>query len=354
MYELLRPLLFRLDPETAHNLTLGLLRWAGDTAPVRALLDGIFTVRDPRLAVRAFGLEFPNPVGLAAGYDKNGIAVRGAAALGFGHIEVGTVTRLAQPGSPHPRVWRVPEAGALVNRMGFPNAGIARLRLPPRPPGLQPAPLPPGFNPGTIFRVGVNIGKGKDTHLECAADDYIALLTSPALSDADYIAINISSPNTPGLRALQARAAIAPLVRALADARDALPRRLPLLVKIAPDLSDDEIGVIVDAARDAGLDGVIATNTTVSRADVPAYASAYPGGLSGAPLRARSTAIIRHIAAYTRGEFPIIGVGGVTEPGAALEKLQAGASLIQLFTGLVYQGPGLIKQINTALLQRAS
>lgn len=332
MYQSLRPLLFRLDPETAHHLTLALLKWGGSAAPARAMLRGMFCVDDPRLHVRAFGLDFKNPVGLAAGYDKNGIAVRGLAALGFGHIEVGTVTRLPQIGNPKPRVWRVPEAQALVNRMGFPNDGVSALRL-----------------PRVDARIGVNIGKGKDTPLENAANDYIALLHQ-VHNRADYIAVNVSSPNTHNLRALQTRDLIEPLLRNIADARDALSPRVPVLVKIAPDLTFDEIDGIVDAARDVNLDGILATNTTICREGLPEYAQAFPGGMSGAPLRNRSTQVIHHIAESTHHEFPIIGAGGVSDTATALEKLRAGATLVQVFTGLVYQGPSLVKRLNQALL----
>lgn len=333
MYESIRPLLFRLDPEVAHQLTLSLLRWGGNVAPARAMLRGLFEVDDPRLHVNVWGLRFKNPIGLAAGYDKNGTAVRGLAALGFGHIEVGTVTRLPQIGNEKPRVWRVPAANALVNRMGFPNKGIERLEL-----------------PNTEARLGVNIGKGRDTPLENAAEDYIALLQRVD-ERADYVAINVSSPNTHGLRDLQARANIEPLLKKIADARDALPRRIPLLVKIAPDLSDEEIEGIVDAARDVNFDGIIATNTTIGREGLPEAARGLAGGMSGEPLRARSTQVIHHIAQYTRHEFPIIGVGGIHDAESAAEKLRAGAMLIQVFTGLVYQGPGLVKQIHQALLR---
>ncbi len=336
MYENLRPLLFRLDPETAHNLTLSLLRWGGDAAPTRAMLRSMYCVDDPRLNVRAFGLDFKNPVGLAAGYDKNGVAVRGLAALGFGHVEVGTVTRLPQVGNEKPRVWRAPEVRALVNRMGFPNSGVVALNL-----------------PRTDARLGVNIGKGKETPLENAADDYIALLEQVHMR-ADYVAVNISSPNTPGLRALQARDAIEPLLKRIADARTALSSRIPLLVKIAPDLSYDEIDGAVDAARDAGFDGVIATNTTISREGAPEYTRQWGGGMSGKPLQARATEVIRHISAHTQHEFPIVGVGGISDAESALEKLRAGASLIQLFTGLVYEGPGLVRRINEALLKESA
>lgn len=333
MYSKFRPLLFRLDPETAHHFTLGLLRWGGNLAPTRELLRAMFAVDDPRLQVNAFGLQFKNPVGLAAGYDKNGVAVQGLAALGFGHVEVGTVTRLPQIGNEKPRVWRAPEANALVNRMGFPNHGVSELQL-----------------PRTAARVGVNIGKGKDTPLEQAADDYVELLER-VHTRADYVAVNVSSPNTVGLRALQTRAFIEPLLRRIADTRDALSPRVPLLVKIAPDLSFAEIDAIVRAAREVNFDGVIATNTTISREGAPEYTRQWGGGMSGEPLRARSTHIIRHICETTHREFPIIGVGGVSDTASALEKLRAGATLIQMFTGLVYEGPGLVRRINQALLQ---
>lgn len=335
MYKRLRPLLFRLDPETAHHLTLSLLKWGGGFLPAREILRSLYAVDDPRLQVNAFGVAFKNPVGLAAGYDKNGTAVRGLAALGFGHVEVGTLTRLPQTGNAKPRVWRAPEASALVNRMGFPGSGIESLRL-----------------PRTTARIGVNIGKGRDTPLEQAAEDYVALVRAVhATASADYCAVNVSSPNTPGLRALQTRALLEPLLRQIADVRDVLSPRLPLLVKIAPDLSFDEIDAIVDAARDVSFDGIIATNTTLRRTGAPAYTEQWAGGMSGAPLRARSTDIIHHIFQHTQGEFPIVGVGGIHNAAGALEKLRAGATLIQIYTGLVYEGPRLVRSINQALLR---
>lgn len=333
MYQTLRPLLFRLDPETAHHLTLALLKWGGNFAPTREMLRGMFCVDDARLQVNVFGMEFKNRVGLAAGYDKNGVAVRGLEALGFGHIEVGTVTRLPQIGNEKPRVWRVPEAHALVNRMGFPNNGVEKLNL-----------------PRAEIKIGVNIGKGKDTVIENAAEDYIELLRA-VHSRADYVAINVSSPNTRDLRSLQARAMIEPLLKKIADARDALSPRVPLLVKIAPDLSFAEIDGIVDSARDVNFDGIIATNTTVSREGAPEYAKAFGGGMSGELLRARSTEIIQHIAAHTQHEFPIIGVGGISDAASAVEKLRAGATLFQIFTGMIYRGPRLVQEINQALLR---
>jgi dihydroorotate dehydrogenase len=298
-------------------------------------------VEDPRLEVEAFGLRFPNPVGLAAGYDKNGVAVRGLACLGFGHLEIGTLTRLPQAGNPKPRVHRFPAAQAVVNSMGFPNAGIGAL-----PPGrLTPAHATPPP------RLGINLGKSKDTPLERATDDYCALLRHVhAHHRPDYAAINISSPNTKDLRRLQTGAAVRDLLGAITHERDGLAPRLPLLVKIAPDLDEAEIDTILEAVLAAGVDGIIATNTTTSRAGVP-QAQDLPGGVSGAPLRARSTAVIRYLAARTEGRLPIVGVGGILSAADALEKLQAGACLVQVYTGLVYTGPSLVHALNRGLLR---
>ncbi len=332
MYQLIRPLLFRLDAEQAHDLTLALLRIAGNFPVTNYILSKLFSVSDPRLEVEAFGIRFKNPIGLAAGYDKNGIAIQGLGCLGFGHIEVGTVTRFPQAGNPRPRIHRIPESHALINSMGFPNAGVDRLRL----------------NRGSA-RFGINIGKSKDTPLERAAEDYCELLKR-VHAQADYVALNVSSPNTPGLRQLQSRAAINDLLRAVTSARDALTPRVPLLVKISPDMRDDEIGDVLAAVQDNGIDGVVATNTTISREGVPAYAKT-SGGLSGTPLRSRATEMIRFIARQTQGRLPIIGVGGMASTEDALEKLRAGARLIQIYTGLVYAGPGLVRQINRGLVQ---
>lgn len=343
MYRLLRPALFKLDPERAHNLTLRLL-----ALPVAPILSALFDFSDPRLAVAAFGLAFRNPVGLAAGYDKNGVALRGLAALGFGHIEAGTVTRASQPGNPRPRVFRLPADDALINRMGFPNAGAGRFVG-------QVSNLP-----NTI--IGVNIGKSKDTPLDCAADDYCALLAQVAPL-ADYVAVNVSSPNTPGLRQLQTRTFVNDLFKQIAGTRASLQRPTsnfklqtsnplpPILVKIAPDLSWPELDDILDAVVASGLDGIIATNTTLSRDGLhaPPRLRDEAGGLSGQPLRARSTEIIRYIYRRTQGKLPIIGVGGINSAGAALEKIRAGATLVQVYTGLIYEGPGLARAINRGL-----
>lgn len=337
VYSALRALLFKLDPETAHHLTLSALALAG-LPPARPFMRAMFGLAQSSAPVRAFGLTFPNAIGVAAGYDKDGAAWRGLATMGFGHVEVGTVTPRPQPGNPRPRVFRLPDDRALINRMGFPSAGAdavaARLRR--RRPG------------GVIL--GANVGKNRDTPLERAGDDYAGLVQTFAPL-ADYIAINVSSPNTEGLRRLQAKDAMAALLRRCVDARAASGDAPPMLVKLAPDLTIDELDDAVDVALELRLDGVILTNTTVSRDGLraPASVSAQKGGLSGAPLAERSTAFIRHVHRRTSGALPIIGVGGVDSPEAAMAKLDAGATLIQVYTGLVYAGPLLPRRILDAI-----
>jgi dihydroorotate dehydrogenase len=277
---------------------------------------------------------------MAAGFDKDGRAIRGLACLGFGHIELGTVTPLAQPGNPRPRVFRLPEDQALINRLGFPNAGAEALsrRLRQRRPR------------GVIL--GVNLGKGIDTSLEKAVEDYTDLVrVFHAL--ADYLVINVSSPNTLGLRRLQARDYLEDLLKRISQTRSELvageAHACPILVKLAPDLDEDELTDAVNAIEVAGMDGVIATNTTVQRDGLRSPLQHETGGLSGAPLRERSTEVIRSIHRLSEGRLPIIGVGGISEPRDALEKIQAGASLVQIYTGLIYRGPGLVRHIVDAL-----
>jgi dihydroorotate dehydrogenase len=339
VYRLIRPLLFALDAERAHHATLALVRTMGRCAPARALVRSASCVRDPRLAVRAFGVDFANPVGLAAGYDKDGVATAGLAALGFGHVEIGTLTRTPQPGNPRPRVHRFPGQGALVNSLGFPNSGIDALRFEPRE-----------RLGGT--RVGVNLGKSKDTPFEEAAGDYCALLER-VHREADYVALNVSSPNTPGLRKLQERSAIEALLAAVIRTRDGLARRVPVLVKVAPDLSESELDGVLEAIAHTGVDGLIATNTTLSREGLPAAAAGLPGGTSGAPLRERALGMVRLASRRTGGRLPIIGVGGIASGEDALQRLRAGAHLVQLYTGLVYRGPGLVREIQRTLLSEA-
>ena len=342
MYSLVRPLFFRLDPERAHGLTIALLRLAGAVPPVRALLHRWYAV--PEKPVQAFGLRFANPVGLAAGYDKDGLGWRGLACLGFGHIEVGTVTPRPQPGNPKPRVFRLPEDRAVINRMGFPGRGAqfvaARLQG-KRPPGLV---------------LGANLGKNKDTPLEQAWQDYEQLIDVFAPL-ADYLVINVSSPNTVGLRQLQARQALEELLAHVARRRDALAaggRRVPVLVKLAPDLNDSELDDALEALLAAGMDGVIATNTTVSRPALRSPHAGETGGLSGAPLAARSAGFIRAIIQRTQGRLPVVAAGGIMGPADARARLDSGALLVQVYTGLVYAGPGLVQQIVREMASPAS
>jgi dihydroorotate dehydrogenase len=297
---------------------------------IRALLS------IPPKPVDVFGIRFPNVVGLAAGYDKDGLGWRGLSCLGFGHIEVGTVTPRAQFGNPKPRLFRLPEHKALINRMGFPCEGSDFLinQLKKKRP--------------TDVILGVNLGKNKVTPLDKAASDYMTLIEqfSPL---ADYLAINVSSPNTVGLRNLQAFNALNSLLLQLAEKRlslqNQLGRSVPILVKLSPDLSDRELDGALDAIIGVGMDGVIATNTTISREGINSSLANESGGLSGAPLRELSTEMISKIYKLTSGELPIIGVGGIMNIDDALEKLDVGASLVQLYTGLIYSGPGLVKDI---------
>jgi dihydroorotate dehydrogenase len=334
MYPLFRSFLFRLDPETAHGLTLRLVRLAGMLPPVRGVLRLAFAA--PSRPVPAFGLTFANPLGLAAGYDKDGLGWRGLAALGFGHIELGTVTPRPQDGNPKPRLFRLIDERAVINRMGFPGRGaefVARQLRSPRPQGLV---------------LGVNLGMNKETSLDDAARDYLSLLQTFAPL-ADYLAINVSSPNTEGLRRLQARDALQELLSALAEQRrlevQRLGRPVPLLVKLAPDLTDAELDDALDALLSTGMDGAIATNTTLGRDGLHTPLAAEAGGLSGAPLRSLSTDMVRKIAARTQGRLPVIGVGGAASAQDVREKLEAGACLVQLYTALIYEGPGLVKKI---------
>jgi len=338
-YDLLRWLLFRLEPETAHRLTLQLLALAGAIPALRSGLRRIFSFEDPGLKVQAFGLEFPNPVGLAAGYDKDGQAMLGLACLGFGHLELGTVTLEPQRGNPRPRVFRLVEDQALINRMGFPNQGVDRLlkRLQSRPSDII---------------LGINIGKSAETPIEEASRDYKQLMEL-VYGSADYLAVNVSSPNTIGLRELQDRRYLEGLLSDLSETRARLiaesGKRRPVLVKLAPDLTDSELEEAIEVIYGAGMDGVIVSNTTTARAGLRARSQDQSGGLSGLPLFGRSTEMIRKAHLMSDGRLPIIGVGGVFGPQEAKEKLNAGADLIQVYTGLIYRGPGLISEILTAL-----
>jgi len=334
IYPWIRSLLFRLKPEQVHGLTINLLSLVGRVSPLQALMRGWFSA--PHDPVDVFGLSFPNRVGLASGYDKDGLGWRGLSCLGFGHIEVGTVTPRPQSGNPKPRLFRLPEQSALINRMGFPGKGMDFLahQLKRRPTEK--------------VILGVNLGKNKDTPLAEASQDYLILMER-FFPLADYLVINVSSPNTVGLRSLQSFHALNVLLLQLAQKRQSLEGelgvRVPLLVKLAPDLTEQELDDALDAVLSTGMDGVIATNTTISRDRLASPLAAEPGGLSGAPLTERSTKMIADIYTRTQSKLPIIGVGGILNVQDAQAKLDAGASLIQVYTGLVYKGPGLVKEI---------
>jgi len=336
LYRTFRPLIYRLTPEQAHTLTIRLLWLAGSLPPAAALLRALFRPKQPGPVVRAFGLDFPNPLGMAAGYDKDGLGWRGLACLGFGHIELGTVTPQPQPGNPTPRLFRLVEDQAVINRMGFNNRGgdhLARRLRSPRRPGLV---------------LGVNIGKNMTTPLEEASRDYLSLLQTFA-PISDYLAVNVSSPNTPGLRSLQTRAALEGILSPLAAERDRqaawLGRPVPVLVKLAPDLDDDELDAALETVLSCEMDGVIICNTTVSRPPLRSPLAAESGGLSGAPLARLATQMVAKTARRLDGRLPIVASGGVMDAASCREKLDAGAVLVQLYTGLIYEGPGLVKQI---------
>lgn len=340
LYEsILRPLLFRFDPERAHGLAMGALAIVEHTPGLAGALRRSARAERASLKVKVAGLEFPNPVGLAAGLDKDAEAIVGLFALGFGSVEVGTVTPRPQSGNERPRLFRIPERSVLINRMGFNNQGASAMaqrleRFRARPQRAGP--------------VGVNLGKNRDTPLERALEDYVA--GARALAPlADYVAVNLSSPNTPGLRALQEPEALARLltaVRAEVQAR-------PVFLKIAPDLADEAIDGVVDVALSTRIDGLICSNTTLSRPfEHPLCKEA--GGLSGRPLRARSTAVVRRAFARAEGRLPIIGVGGIFSGEDAWEKICAGASLVQLYTGFIYGGPGLVGRVLDTLEAKLS
>ena len=362
MYKFFRSLLFHLDPEIAHQLTLQAIRFAGNFPPSHWLLTQLY--KSQSQPVQAFGLTFKNPVGLAAGYDKNAVAVRGLAALGFGHVEVGTVTPKPQPGNSRPRMFRLLEDEAVINRMGFPGKGAAfmvkSLRGRPRNSLFRSGPFrllleitskhpqqrPPENHNQTIL--GINLGKNKDTPNEEAVLDYLELLQIFA-PYGDYLAINISSPNTVGLRQLQGGAALEGLLTQLDIQRKIeekrLEKRIPLLVKLAPDLSEPELNEAVDVIVDTQMDGIIVTNTTLAREGLRSKHRGESGGLSGNPLRLRSEAVLCQVVKRVDGKIPIVSVGGIMNPDDAKRRLNLGATLIQIYTGLIYQGPGLVKKI---------
>lgn len=338
MYGAARPLLFRLDAERAHGLALASLDVAYRTG-----LSGLLGASASALPTEAFGLRFPNPVGLAAGLDKNGAHIDALFALGFGFVEIGTVTPKPQDGNPKPRMFRLPQHRAVINRLGFNNQGVDTLVA----------------NVGRAKRrgiLGINIGKNKDTPNENAADDYLFCLER-VYPLADYVTVNISSPNTAGLRELQEEQALRRLIGTLREAQERLAaqhgRRVPVLVKVAPDLSDGDIEAAARVLSDLHVDGVIATNTTISRIavqDDPHAAEA--GGLSGEPLMNASTTVLRMMRTRLASEIPLVGVGGILSGADAVKKMAAGASLVQVYSGLVYRGPALIGDCVEAIRRR--
>lgn len=330
LYEILRPLLFQLEPELAHTLSLHALAACSHLGALNPLKQCL-----PDSPVHIMGLDFPNPVGLAAGLDKNGQCVDGLAALGFGFIEIGTTTPLAQPGNPKPRLFRLVEHEALINRLGFNNLGVDRL--------LENIAQQHFRGP-----LGINIGKNLATPVESALDDY-RLGLRKVYGRADYITLNLSSPNTPGLRGLQAGEPLQRLLSGVAEERNRLidetGKRVPLAVKLAPDLDHDQLAFVLDALLRFGIDAVIATNTTLSREGVEnSLYAGEAGGLSGRPLCDRSTRIVAQISDSVRGALPIIACGGIFSAADAEAKFQAGASLVQIYTGFIYRGPALIAE----------
>ena len=330
---LVRPILFRMEPERAHHFALSCLRLAPRIPGALALLRSCAPPPQPRTV---FGLTFRNPIGLAAGFDKNGVAIPAWEALGFGFVEIGTVTAQPQPGNSPPRIFRYAQQAALINRLGFNNEGAhvvaARLRE------LRESSLRPSIP------IGVNLGKSKVTPLEEAPADYLDSFRQihPV---ADYIVLNVSSPNTPGLRKLQEHAALVALLRVITDENARLSTPKPILLKIAPDLSDEALAEVATTAEEFGLAGLIATNTTIDHSGLIS-AIDQAGGLSGRPLRDRATSVVRFLRSRTR--LPIIGVGGVSDRESARAKLDAGAQLLQIYTGYVYRGPGLLREIAAA------
>lgn len=339
MYQLLKQLLFLLNPESAHHFTTKALRILFKIPLIKPTFSSLYKTKDERLERELFGLKFKNPVGLAAGFDKNAQFIHEFEAMGFGFIEVGTVTPLPQPGNPKPRLFRLPQDQALINRMGFNNDGmeLAYENLRKRPKGLI---------------VGGNIGKNKVTPNEEAESDYLKCfeMLYPVV---DYFVVNVSSPNTPDLRKLQEKEPLESLLKSLQEANAKKEAAKPILLKIAPDLTDGQLDDILEIAENISLDGLITTNTTIDRSGLKTSDATLTGigngGLSGAPVLQRSTDIIRYIRTKNT-KIPIIGVGGIVSAEDALEKLKAGADLVQIYTGLVYRGPALIKEINKAIL----
>ncbi|MCR9173391.1 MAG: quinone-dependent dihydroorotate dehydrogenase [bacterium] len=342
MFKLVRSILFQFDPEKIHYKTVGMIRFMLRIPGMKGIWNKMYRVNDERLKRTVFGIEFENPVGLAAGFDKNASMYNDLAYCGFGFIEVGTVTPKGQSGNDKPRLFRLKEDEAIINRMGFNNEGVENAveNLKKRK---------------TKVIIGGNIGKNKVTPNESATEDYI--IAFHALFDhVDYFVVNVSSPNTPNLRALQEKEPLTQLLQTLQDLNNKKEVRKPILLKIAPDLTNEQLDDIIEIIKDTKLDGVIATNTTISREGLKTSQERIDeigaGGLSGKPVKSRSTEVIRYLADTSNKAFPIIGVGGIHSAEDALEKMEAGADLVQLYTGFIYEGPRLVKDINKAILSK--
>ena len=338
MYKsIIRPILFKYDPEEIHYFTFSMLRFLNKIPGFPAIFRSFYEVKDSRLETEVFGLKFKNPVGLAAGFDKDAKLYKELSNLGFGFIEIGTLTPKGQEGNPKKRLFRLKKDSAIINRMGFNNGGVLeaveRLKK----------------NNGVL--IGGNIGKNKLTSNEEATSDYE--ICFDALYDyVDYFVVNVSSPNTPNLRALQDKEPLTQLLQTLQNKNLAKPKQKPILLKIAPDLTDEQLLDIIEIVNETKIAGVIATNTTISREGLQSENKSEIGGLSGKPLTKRSTEVIRFLSEKSNKSFPIIGVGGIHSAEDAIEKLEAGASLVQLYTGFIYEGPKLIKQINRKILEK--
>jgi dihydroorotate dehydrogenase len=342
MYKIIRSILFKFDPEKIHYKTASIIKFIFRIPGVKNISDKMYRVKNKELERNLFGLNFENPVGLAAGFDKNASMFNDLANFGFGFIEIGTITPKGQPGNEKPRLFRLKEDAAIINRMGFNNDGVdnAIKNLKKRK---------------TNIIIGGNIGKNKVTPNESATEDYVKSFN--ALFDyVDYFVVNVSSPNTPNLRALQEKEPLTQLLSTLQNLNNKKEKRKPILLKIAPDLTEGQLDEIIEIIIDVNLDGVIASNTTISRdnliSDKSVVEKIGAGGVSGKPVRNRSTEVIRYLSVKSKKAFPIIGVGGIMSPEDALEKLNAGADLVQVYTGFIYEGPKLIKEINKAILKQ--
>lgn len=337
---ILRPIFFSIDPERIHHLVFKLIKFSQSIPGIPFLTRLIYVTKNQKLEREVFGIKFPNPVGLAAGFDKDAKLYKELSNFGFGFIEIGTITPLAQPGNDKPRMFRLPEDQALINRMGFNNEGISGAieRLKNRPKDLI---------------IGCNIGKNKNTPNEQATSDYEKCFEA-LYAYVDYFVVNVSSPNTPNLRALQEKEPLKQLLQHLQSLNNNKPKQKPILLKIAPDLTNEQLDDIVEIVLDSKIAGVIASNTTISRSNLKTNATRIEeigmGGLSGKPLTKRSTEVIAYLSKKSNKSFPIIGVGGIHSADDAIEKLNAGASLVQLYTGFIYEGPALIKAINKRII----